>query len=99
MPSVYDSLLGKIITWGPTREIAIARMQRALAETVIDGISTTIPFLQHILASEQFATGEVHTRVVNELMVTSKEDQGPRRSGLAMASQRGQDAPEADGSV
>ncbi|MFW6075707.1 MAG: acetyl-CoA carboxylase biotin carboxylase subunit [Chloroflexota bacterium] len=99
VPSVYDSLLGKIITWGPTREIAIARMQRALAETVIDGISTTIPFLQHILASEQFATGEVHTRVVNELMVTSKEDQGPRRSGLAMASQRGQDAPEADGSV
>ena len=40
----YDSMIAKLIVWGATREEAIARMKRALAEFAIDGIRTTIPF-------------------------------------------------------
>ena len=41
VPSFYDPLLAKVICWGPTREVAIRRMQRALDEFVIEGITTT----------------------------------------------------------
>lgn len=67
VPTMYDSLLGKIIAWGATREQAIARLQRALAETVISGVETTIPFIQQMLGSDSFSSGAVHTKLVEEL--------------------------------
>ena len=68
IPPNYDSLLGKIIVWGPTREIAIARMERALRETVITGVTHTIPFHKEILADPEFKAGNVHTGFVAEFM-------------------------------
>ena len=61
VPPFYDSLLGKVIAWGKDRNEAIARMERALAETVITGIHQTAPFHRLLLADEAFRRGDVHT--------------------------------------
>ena len=57
VPPHYDSMIAKLIVTGATREIAIARMKRALSEFMIRGIKTTIPFQQEIIAHPDFAAG------------------------------------------
>jgi acetyl-CoA carboxylase, biotin carboxylase subunit len=57
----YDSLVGKLIVWADTREDAIARAERALGEFKVEGIKTTIPVHQRILASEDFRAGKFST--------------------------------------
>lgn len=57
VPPFYDSLIGKIISYGETREIAIAKMKIALKETVIDGIKTNVPLHQKILENPDFVKG------------------------------------------
>jgi acetyl-CoA carboxylase biotin carboxylase subunit len=66
IPPHYDSLLAKLIVWADTREAAIARMQRALAEFVIEGVTTTIPFHQRLLKHEGFIRGDTYTRFLQE---------------------------------
>lgn len=84
IPPNYDSLLGKVIVWGPTREIAIARMERALAETFVTGVETTIPFLKRVLRDPAFRAGEVSTRLVPELMARFETFEGAEAlAGLA----------------
>ncbi len=61
IPSHYDSLIGKIIVQGSTRQSAINRMQRALEETVIEGLKTTVPFQKQILAHPDFIAGNFDT--------------------------------------
>lgn len=65
----YDSLLAKVVTWAPDRAGALARMQRALGEFVIDGagLFTTTEFLQQMLDTTEFRTGQMHTGLVDEL--------------------------------
>ncbi|MGZ4162697.1 MAG: acetyl-CoA carboxylase biotin carboxylase subunit, partial [Tumebacillaceae bacterium] len=58
----YDSMIAKLIVWAPTREEAIYRMERALAEFQIEGIKTTIPFHQKVLRHEKFIEGDVNTK-------------------------------------
>ena len=58
VPPHYDSLIAKLITYGRTRDEAIARMRRALTEFVITGIKTTIPLHQRILENEEFQSGD-----------------------------------------
>jgi acetyl-CoA carboxylase biotin carboxylase subunit len=62
----YDSLVAKLIAWGKNREEAIRRMERALDEYVIEGISTTIPFHLKVLRNEAFRRGEVNTRFIED---------------------------------
>jgi acetyl-CoA carboxylase biotin carboxylase subunit len=69
IPPYYDSLIGKLIVWGPTREIAIIRMKRALRECAITGIPTTINFHQKILENATFLKGEVYTNFIEEHMM------------------------------
>ena len=57
VPPHYDSLIGKIITHGDTRETAIARMKNALAEMVIEGIKTNIALHQEIFNHAAFQSG------------------------------------------
>jgi acetyl-CoA carboxylase biotin carboxylase subunit len=57
----YDSLVAKLMVHGRDRAEAIARMQRCLAETVVEGIKTTIPLHQRILRNASFQAGEVDT--------------------------------------
>ncbi len=68
IPPYYDSLIGKLIVWGPDRPTAIARMQRALQECAIAGVCTTIGFHQKILANAQFKEGLVYTDFVEQMM-------------------------------
>jgi acetyl-CoA carboxylase biotin carboxylase subunit len=53
----YDSMIAKLIVWGPTREAAVARMKRALSEFRISGIATTIPFHERLLEHSVFLEG------------------------------------------
>ena len=76
LPPFYDSLIGKLIVWGGDRTEAIARMQRALRECRIDGVPTTVPFHQRLLAEPDFVAGDVHTRYVKETMYSGHPMQG-----------------------
>jgi acetyl-CoA carboxylase biotin carboxylase subunit len=58
VPPHYDSLVAKLITYGKTRDEAIARMRRALREFVITGIKTTIPLHERILENPEFCAGD-----------------------------------------
>ena len=66
IPPNYDSLLAKIIAWAPTRAMAIARMERALKETVIDGVKTTIPFHLKVLSNDSYKQGDVYTNFIQK---------------------------------
>jgi acetyl-CoA carboxylase biotin carboxylase subunit len=57
----YDPLLAKVVVWAETRDAARARMARALADTVLEGITTNLPFLRDVVAHEDFAAGKVDT--------------------------------------
>jgi acetyl-CoA carboxylase, biotin carboxylase subunit len=72
IPPYYDSLIGKLIVWGPDRPTAIARMQRALQECAITGVATTIGFHQKILANPQFRSGLVYTNFVEQMMLDER---------------------------
>jgi acetyl-CoA carboxylase biotin carboxylase subunit len=57
VPPHYDSMIAKLIVTAATREIAIARMKRALGEFIIHGIKTTIPFQLEIISHPDFIKG------------------------------------------
>ncbi|HET9701915.1 MAG TPA: acetyl-CoA carboxylase biotin carboxylase subunit [Burkholderiales bacterium] len=57
VPPHYDSMIGKVIAYGDTREQAIARMRVALSEMVVEGIKTNIPLLQELLTDAAFLRG------------------------------------------
>jgi acetyl-CoA carboxylase biotin carboxylase subunit len=61
VPPYYDSLLAKVITHGADRAEALARMRRAMAEFVLEGIRTTIPLHARLLAHPRFAVGDYST--------------------------------------
>ena len=65
IPPLYDSLLAKLIAHGGTREEAISRMKRALGETVVTGIETTLPFHRKVMEDERFLRGEVYVDFLN----------------------------------
>lgn len=58
IPPYYDSLIGKLIVYGRDRPEALARLSRALSELIIDGIDTTIPLFDALLAQEAVQTGD-----------------------------------------
>jgi acetyl-CoA carboxylase, biotin carboxylase subunit len=66
VPPHYDSLLGKVIVWDETRPAAISRCLRALAQTEVTGLPTTIAAAADILRSEEFASGRYTTSFLAE---------------------------------
>ena len=71
IPPYYDSLIGKLIVWGPDRATAIRRMQRALRECAITGLPTTIGFHQRVMEHPQFIKGEVYTDFVPSMLAAT----------------------------
>jgi acetyl-CoA carboxylase biotin carboxylase subunit len=67
-PAYYDSLLGKIIARGSTREEALTRLERALHDTVVSGVKTTIPFQLKILGDEEYRAGRAYLDFVDKKM-------------------------------
>jgi acetyl-CoA carboxylase, biotin carboxylase subunit len=72
IPPHYDSLIGKLIVWGPDRTTAINRMKRALRECGITGLATTIGFHQKILETPEFLHGDVYTDFVEKVMMSKR---------------------------
>ncbi len=68
IPPHYDSLIGKLICWAPTRDMAIARTKRALDETVIQGVKTTIPLYVKIMQNAFYQRGVVLTNFLKTRM-------------------------------
>ncbi len=66
VPPYYDSMIAKLIVHARTREMAIARMQRALEMMVVEGIKTTIPLHLKIMADENFQKGNFSTKFMEE---------------------------------
>ncbi len=66
IPPYYDSMIGKLICWGRTRNEARRRMYRALKEYVVTGVETTIPFHQQIVEDEVFISGNFNTGFIEE---------------------------------
>lgn len=68
IPPHYDSLIGKLITYGKDRREAMDRMSRALGEYIITGVKTTIPFEQAILQDPNFRRGVYSTNFIDQLL-------------------------------
>jgi acetyl-CoA carboxylase biotin carboxylase subunit len=67
IPPYYDSLLGKLIVWGPTREAAIARGKAALGELVVEGVVTNTAIHRALLVSEPFLEGRFTTNLMDRI--------------------------------
>jgi acetyl-CoA carboxylase biotin carboxylase subunit len=68
VPRFYDTLLAKLIVWGPDRDAALGRMTRALDEYRVAGVRTTIPFLRRLVGHPEFRAGRLSTGLLERLM-------------------------------
>ncbi len=66
VPPLYDPLLAKVIAWAPDREQAIARMARALAETAVTGLATTVGLHRRLIQSGRFRRGKLGIGMLDE---------------------------------
>jgi acetyl-CoA carboxylase biotin carboxylase subunit len=87
IPPQYDSLIGKVLAYGRSREEAIARMRRALDELVVEGIATTVPFHREVMRDPDFLSGAYDTgfaeKIVALLVEEAKHEARPAESGPA----------------
>ena len=67
VPPFYDSLLGKLVVWGPTREAAIARGRAALGELVVEGVVTNAAIHRALLVSQPFLDGKFTTNLLDRV--------------------------------
>jgi acetyl-CoA carboxylase biotin carboxylase subunit len=76
IPPYYDSLIAKLIVWGEDREEAVARMNRALDEFIVEGVTTTIPFHKKVMNNKVFQSGVFHTDFIAKHLEESKNAGG-----------------------
>jgi acetyl-CoA carboxylase biotin carboxylase subunit len=67
VPPYYDSLLGKLIVWGPDRPTAIARGRAALEELLVEGVTTNIEIHRALLDNETFLAGHMTTNLLDRV--------------------------------
>jgi acetyl/propionyl-CoA carboxylase alpha subunit len=98
VPAQYDSLLAKVVSWGATRDEAIANLASALQEAEIEGTSTNLAFHRLVLQDPAFKAGDLSTRYIPEQRVVERlqEQHAARRenamhiaAGLAAAPRGG----------
>ncbi|MBK6622878.1 MAG: acetyl-CoA carboxylase biotin carboxylase subunit [Saprospirales bacterium] len=65
IPIYYDPLIAKLIAYGPTRDVAISRLHKAIEEYKIEGIATTLPFGKFVMEHPAFRSGNFDTGFVN----------------------------------
>jgi acetyl-CoA carboxylase biotin carboxylase subunit len=85
IPAYYDSLLAKLVAYGPDRDEALARVARALDEFIVEGVKTTIPFHRKAVASDLFRSGSFDTGFVTHLTGKPPAEQPAERKGLSGA--------------
>ena len=68
VPPYYDSLIGKLVSYGPDRAVALARMRTALEEIVIEGIKTNIPLHQRLIEDAGYLRGGVNIHYLTKLL-------------------------------
>ena len=73
MPSYYDSMIGKLIAYGDTRDQAMARMRVALSEMAISGIKTNIPLHQELFMDAAFIRGGTCIHYLEERLANRKK--------------------------
>lgn len=76
IPTYYDPLISKLITWGESRDTAIERMRRALEEYKITGVKHNIRFLERIMESGPFKGGSYNTHFIDEYKDFLLQDEG-----------------------
>ena len=74
IPSIYDSMIAKLIVHGNNRDEAIARMKRALNEYIVVGVPTTIPFHKALMLNENFKNANLHTGFIEENKLDFRAD-------------------------
>ena len=74
VPSHYDSMIGKLIAYGDTRDQAIARMRTALSEMVVDGIKTNIPLHQDLMHDAAFLQGGASIHYLEHKLAERKKE-------------------------
>ncbi len=70
----YDPMIAKLTAWGADRDSAIATLMQALDSAQITGVKTNMPFLRRLLDREEFRTGQIHTRFVDEHLASIMAD-------------------------
>jgi acetyl-CoA carboxylase biotin carboxylase subunit len=73
VPLEYDPLLAKLAAWGPTRETAIRRLDRALSEYVLSGVRNNIAFFREVLADAEFRGGRLSTSFLERFFKRRKK--------------------------
>jgi len=76
VPSHYDSMIAKVISYGDTREQAIRRMRIALSEMMVDGIKTNIPLHQELMLDDRFIKGGTSIHYLEEKLAAREEVKG-----------------------
>jgi acetyl-CoA carboxylase biotin carboxylase subunit len=86
IPEFYDSMLSKLIVWGPDREEAIRRLKRALSEYRILGPKTVVPFHLQVIEHPDFRSGAIYTRFLEQKFVMDqRQGKGNEDTALAVA--------------
>ena len=71
IPPFYDSMIAKLVVWDSDRDAAIARAERALRETIVEGVPTTRDLALEVLASEPFRSGDYSTSTLEQMRVAA----------------------------
>jgi acetyl-CoA carboxylase biotin carboxylase subunit len=75
VPPYYDSMIGKLIVYGTTRERCILRLRRALEEFVVDGMKTTIPLHQKLVDDPEFRSGDYTIKWLEQWLARAEVEQ------------------------
>jgi acetyl-CoA carboxylase, biotin carboxylase subunit len=97
VPIEYDPLLAKLSVWGETRELAIQRMQRAVGEYRIIGMTTNLGLFEELMADDHFREGDLHTAFLDEFMSRSsvrETDPGKLSASILAAAHTGTESPQ-----
>jgi acetyl-CoA carboxylase biotin carboxylase subunit len=84
-PLEYDPLLAKLAAWGPTRDVAVRRLDRALSEYVLTGVRNNIEFFREVLADTEFRDGRLSTSFLDRFFKRRKKMEADPEADAAAA--------------